>query len=412
MPVPERSPDRLPPMKVVQAALATTTEILARELAQPSAREPQWSSSEWRIARAAASLHGIAPLLARVLRWKGPEGWQDFLRDQFAHTAVRQARLLEFLGELDRAAREQGVPFIALKGQALHALGLYSPGERPMADLDLLTRADDAKALAVILRAMRFRQTAETWKHSVFEPEAAQTCAPFGEHGSNPLKVDLHTRLMEILPLRPVEIAGLMLPARPAGGLNPYASNGALMIHLLLHAGGAILSRTLRMIQLHDIALLSTRMSQADWTEVTQLEATERGLWWAYPALQMVQRYYGLIPRRVLDQAAGSCRWPLRVSARHRTVTDVSFSDLRRSALAGIEWSQSIAEVLQYAGQRAVLTARILARRRVASDAQLVPAESLKVYIERRERRTQWYALRPVRPAGLDAVRKALGCPS
>lgn len=401
----------LPPLRAVQAALRKTTEVLVAELAHPTATPPPWSELEWRVARAVAALHGVASLLQRHLRWQGPPGWVGFLEEQAAHTAARQRRIGELLRLVDLHAREERVGFVPLKGAALHLMGLYAEGDRPMADLDLLTDEAGAQRLAGSLQRIGYRQTATTWKHLVFEPLEMQTPAEFGEHADNPVKVDLHTRLLEILPLRAVDVADLVFPPRPHPGINAYPSLAALMLHLLLHAAGAIVLRAVRMVQLHDIAVLSGRMSGADWEEVCGQVATQRGLWWAFPVLSLVARYYATIPRQVLLSAAAGCRWPLKRSAARQLLSDVSYSDIRRSALPGIEWSQSIREMLEYATQRTVLSAQIFARRQVASDAQLIPAERKRVYLARRARPVRWYALRPVRPAPLDAVSIALDLP-
>src|ERR1700722_14560244 len=137
------TPSVLPPLAFVQKALRLTTEPRARELAQPSPRAPDWSEHEWCIARAAASLHGISPLLAGCLRWHGPPGWRQFLEQQRTHTAARYAQIQTLLGQLESRSVASGVPFVALKGVALHRLGLYQPGDRPMADLDLLAAIAD-----------------------------------------------------------------------------------------------------------------------------------------------------------------------------------------------------------------------------------------------------------------------------
>lgn len=41
--------------------------------AAPTNEMPKWSEFEWRIARAAAAMHGISSLLHRDLRWRGPK---------------------------------------------------------------------------------------------------------------------------------------------------------------------------------------------------------------------------------------------------------------------------------------------------------------------------------------------------
>lgn len=208
----------MPPLDAIQAALQKATEVLANELAHPSRHSPSWTELEWRVARAVASLHGVSPLLARRLRWRGPAGWQGFLEQQAAQSRSRVLRLQELLRLLDRRARDAGVPFVPLKGAALHAAGLYEAGERPMADLDLLASIPHVQPLAQLLDGMGFRQSDESWKHLVFEQREAPTAHPFGEHADNGLKIDLHTKIAEMVPKRALDITALVLPAhlRPA----------------------------------------------------------------------------------------------------------------------------------------------------------------------------------------------------
>jgi putative nucleotidyltransferase-like protein len=85
-------------------------------------------------------MHGVSSLLYRAARWPDAPGWMEFLAEQRPHTANRHVRILDLLERLDESTGRRGIPAMALKGAALHALGLYSAGDRPMADVDLLVR--------------------------------------------------------------------------------------------------------------------------------------------------------------------------------------------------------------------------------------------------------------------------------
>jgi hypothetical protein len=74
------TPDReIAQPRLLEATLRKVTEGLARELASPTQRLPDWSGLEWTVARAVAAMHGVSPLLSRTLRWQGPAGWMQFL---------------------------------------------------------------------------------------------------------------------------------------------------------------------------------------------------------------------------------------------------------------------------------------------------------------------------------------------
>ena len=405
------SKEDLPPLKNVQTALRAITETLARELAHPSADAPNWSASEWRVARAVVVLHGIASLLARRLRWRGPPGWEEFLADQRVHTERRQLRVNELLRTVDSSAREAGIGFVALKGTALYEAGFYRLGERPMADLDLLVAPLDVESMSRILDGIQYHVTAVTWKHRVFEASDVGPPAPFGEHFRNGIKIDLHSRIRELLPHRPIEVSNLILPLKPAPGLNSYRSHAALMLHLLLHAAGAIVFRTLRLVQLHDMALLSERLSEADWERLVTCAAAARcGLWWAHEPLRLVAHYYQTIPAHVLTAAASECRASFLRRTRNQSLWQVSFSDLRRSVFPGIGWSLSAGDALAYAAERIQVTLQALARilfvgTIIGGVDGIAGREGLC------SPSNGWIALRPARLATLSAVRHAFAQP-
>src|SRR4029077_16921272 len=153
-----------PSLRAMQAALRKTTETLAHELASPGDVAPDWSETEWLVARAVAAIHGVSPLLAERLRWPGPTGWAQFLADQRAHTAKRFVRIQELLRLIANRARERGIGLIALKGAALHASGVYSVGERPMSDIDLLVRDEQSQGAVQLIQALGFHESHATWK--------------------------------------------------------------------------------------------------------------------------------------------------------------------------------------------------------------------------------------------------------
>jgi hypothetical protein len=347
------SPIATPPAKAVQAALRKTTETLAGQLARPTEAAPDWSEVEWLIARAVAATHGVSALLSGALRWQGPPGWSAFLQDQRDQTLARHRRIEELLRVIDRKARDAGIAVLALKGVELHAMGLYSPGERPMGDVDLLVRSEDFERAARMLESLGYAKSFSTWKHRVLVPRDVQTsCAALGEHADNHLKIELHDRIAEQLPVDIVDLSPRVWPPRPHPGVNCYPSRAALMTHLLLHAAGAMAFRALRMLHLHDFALLCPQMSDEDWNEVMR-GAGERGAWWAWPPLCLTARYYtGAVPARVLATASAACPRRLRLSARRWMLSDVSLSHLWIDAFPGIQWSQSLSETTRYVMSR------------------------------------------------------------
>lgn len=341
----------LPPLKTVKAGLHRATEALALELAQPGTPTPEWNELEWRLASAAAAAHGVSPLLSRSCDWRHAP-WQRFLRDQHVHVECRQRRIAKTLERIDADARAAGVAVVVLKGAALHAAGLYAPGDRPMADIDLLVRESDATTAVAMLHGLGYVESYAQWKHRVFKPADSSPVPGLGEHWNTPVNIELHVRIQERLPVSITDITGRVHPREAHPGLNEYASTGALMSHLLLHAAGSICNRSMRLMHLHDIALLSARMAADDWLD---LGGREDGgpSWWALPPLRLVDRYYpGVVPAEVLARLARQCPPVLRTLSRRHTMTRVSCSELWLHPFAGVEWSRSAGDVGRYLKNR------------------------------------------------------------
>jgi len=343
----------LPPLKTVKAGLRRTTEALAAELAsaRPGNATPAWNELEWRLASAAVAAHGVAPLLSRSCTWQNP-AWRQFLASQYEHVEHRHRRIAALLKQIDAGARYTGLAVVPLKGAALHALGLYTPGERPMADIDLLVAQDDVETASALLQQLGYIESFVQWKHRVFKPANTQHTTGLGEHRDTPINIELHTRIQERLPVATVDITERIYPRRPQPGFNAYPSISALMSHLLLHAAGNICGRSMRLIHLNDISLLATRMLPDDWNALWDTHAAEAP-WWALPPLQLVARYYPqAIPTTVLARLERDCPVLLRNISRRQTLTRVSCSELWLHAFAGLEWSRSLRDVAGYIAHR------------------------------------------------------------
>ncbi len=396
----------VPPLKIPRA-LRKITETFARALAGQIDSSPSWTDFEWIVARAVAAMHGISPLLSNLVHWDGGPGWRQFLQHQRMHTAHRHARMNELLQRVDRKATEEGIPVLALKGTALHAMGLYAIGDRPMADIDLLVRPVDAKRMATVLELLGFRQSTVSFKERVFTPLHAHPPDELGEHSNNDLKIDLHERICERLPLCITDATEDIFPSQPRAGLNGYPSKSSLMIHLLLHAAGSMPTKVLRLLQLHDIALLSSQMSASDWKAILDTQSVRR-LWWAFPPLKLTSRYYpSIIPGSVLSTLASECPLLLRNIAAGRKLFDVSYSYPWVDAFPGIEWSRSLPEALEYAANRLWPSANLLAaRKHVAKSETWAHSEWSQLSQSRRVLR--WIASRPTRPVTMHAVFAAI----
>lgn len=396
-------------LRKVDAALRGITELLAREITFPTAEPPLWSEFEWRIARAVAAMQGVSSLLCARLRWDGPPNWRRFLEAQRVHVAERHGGIANLLDRIDTQSRDQGIAVVPLKGAALYANGIYSAGDRPMADVDLLVQAADTNAMTQLLVGCGFEVTFTSWRHQLFESPLKKTIAGLGEHADNPIKIELHTSIRERLPVAEIDITGLVFPSTPRAGLNPYSSNVSLMLHLLLHAAGNMRANALRLIQLHDIALLALRFDPGEWAELMTVRLGNRGLWWALPPLKLTTRYYpAAVPPSVIAHLDHECPWLLSRRYGKLRLADVSWSNMWVHAFPGIEWSGSPQEALKF------MLSRLWPGRERELEAQhLVSshpgASEVPWYgISQRARILRWLTSKPPRVQTLVAVRAAL----
>jgi len=262
-----------------------------------------------------------------------------------------------------------------------------------------------------MLESLGFRATFATWKHRVFVPEAPRLRhARLGEHADDDLKIELHERIQEALPACRQDVTAHVMPRQPHAGLNRYPSAAALMIHLLLHAAGAIVLRNVRLLQLHDLALLGARMTDAEWSELLDHGSAGGGFWWAWPPLALTALYYtDVIPTWVLSAAEERCPRLLRGVARRQRLSDVSLSCLPVEAFPGIEWSHSLREALSYALRRMVPNEETLAAR-VTCAAHPGVEEALNRWDELSQWRRilRWLAAPQLRSGGLAPIRVAL----
>lgn len=400
----------LPPLKAVKAGLRRATETLAAELAQPGVAMPAWDNFQWRLASATAAAHGVSPLLHGSCRWQH-RPWRRFLRDQRAHVEHRHRRIATLLQRIDAGARAANLAVVPLKGSALHAVGLYAPGERPMADIDLLVCEGAVATAITLLQDLGYEESYAQWKHRVFKPANGQPVHGLGEHRDTPVSIELHTRIQERLPVSAVDITERIYPRWSRPGLNDYPSIVGLMSHLLLHAAGSICSRSMRLMHLHDIALLSTRMTADDWAGLC--EHREAGPpWWALPPLRLVDRYYpGVIPAVVPARLAQECPLLLRALSRRQTLTRVSCSELWLHAFAGMEWSRSAGDVRRYLKNRILPSQETVQERADMVRTQLWLQDQSWVTLNQGRRILSWLA-RPVpRRDTLYAVRAAMESP-
>ncbi|WP_165488589.1 MULTISPECIES: nucleotidyltransferase family protein [Dyella] len=351
MPANSADTPAMPGWHEVRAGMERVTEAIAHELAQPVAQPPPWGALEWRLAMAMATAHGVAPLLSAYPGW--PHGcWQTYLAGQRMHVEARHQRLLAQLEAIDSLARERGIPLVPLKGAALHALDVYAPGERPMADLDLLIDPADESRVGDLLQRLGYELSMVVWKHRVYRIPQAFEPSTLGEHRDAAITIEVHTSIQERLPMHVVDLSSRVRGAAQVPGINAYASVGALLCHLLLHLAGNMCTRTVRLIHVHDISRLAALLQPHDWDVLLEAHRTLAD-WWAVPPLRLVERYFaGAVPRRVLDALEPRCPRRLRPLTTGAALTRLSCSAVWPAAFPGWRWTRSTGEAMAYVSSR------------------------------------------------------------
>jgi hypothetical protein len=279
---------------------------------------------------------------------------------------------------------------------ALHALGLYQPGDRPMADIDILVRRDDARGMARLLEQAGFTNRSTTWKHSEYERGA----------GDTQVKLDLHTRLAERIAYRVIELQDDLFAAT-APGVQGYPSKTSLLRHLLMHTAANMSTQWVRGIHLNDIALVGAQLTPEEWERFGLDRWPER--WHLYPPLLLTARYFpGYIDPRTLAAQAATCPPMLARVARRKSLTELSASNPRPQALPAAAWCPSMGALVRYIRLRMLPEKEELeSLQRVADTAEYGRGQAWFT-MSQPARIASWLFRRPIRPATLSAVRLGL----
>jgi hypothetical protein len=270
-----------------------------------------WNADDWEAARWSIQVHGIAPLLDQAFesspnRAALPERLRTYLAQQRRLSGQRVVRLLDDLVAILQAAGRHGIRVAPLKGSLLATNYYDEPGLRPMNDLDLLVHpADEARMLA-ILTELGYRKIARGWKHiALSRSDGAGPIVSYeGEHPDNPRSVELHVRVAEQFwgiryDLTSEAWAG-SAPETLLGAQAQVLQPAALLHHLAVHASSDTIARRLRLLHLHDIALVVGRVDRVGWDEIVRAVQARHEERLVYPALLLTSRYYPVIPTDVL----------------------------------------------------------------------------------------------------------------
>jgi hypothetical protein len=245
--------------------------------------------------------------------------------------------MLPDLGAILRAASDADIAVLPLKGAVLAEQYYGEPGLRPMADIDLLVRPEQASRLDAVMAGLGFTLAEETPRHRDYRRPDERVVSWDGEHPDNPRGVEVHAAVGEHLRAIRYDITAAMWSGATLGsyagapGLTP--APGSLLQHLLIHTCHNMVNRRLRLIQLYDIALVAPRVDGPAWHAAARaaIQAGEARL--LYAPLALAESVFGpLAPDGVRESLARSAPPALRRMVRH--LTPSAFSLCNRSEVS------------------------------------------------------------------------------
>ena len=252
----------------VRLCLSGRWDAAAQEEAR---RQVERGALDWEAVRQVAADQGLAPLLYLALRdWEGvpPSFRRELQGSLYRHVGLDTTRWHQLEGVLQGLAAT-GVEVILLKGAALAATVYGDAPGRPMGDVDLLVRREDAPGALHALAGLGY---------ALAQPEVRpgaelqyRYAATLRRPDSAGATIDLHWGLFHSqyyqhrLPMewfweRPQHV---LVGQAGACVLRPAAQVLHLCAHVLLHHSDS------ELLRLHDIAaVIAHYRAEMDWGEV------------------------------------------------------------------------------------------------------------------------------------------------
>lgn len=262
-------------LRLIGHTLADTTGTDAGLDARWRAAAPHWP-----ILLEAATEQRVGAALHTALRGRSvvPELPEDFVETLDVLSQLCAARNAEVRGQATAIARVLngiGVTPLFLKGAGLLLAGLYpSPGDRLMADVDVLVAPADYPAAVDALRASGYRVKRPDLLHEDGTSRVDVHYPPM-EHDDWPLMLEVHWAILAPPLDAQLPVAAVLARATHVTlDVDAVAAVPALedaLVHTVLHAEDRhdlTLAQDARLWQLWDALLLSQRMDEAEQARV------------------------------------------------------------------------------------------------------------------------------------------------
>ncbi|MEA3470757.1 MAG: nucleotidyltransferase family protein [Thermodesulfobacteriota bacterium] len=232
---------------------------------------------EWSEIEASAGRLGVEPLLHKHLsqeRYAGyvPDEALHLLKESYHRQSIRSLRIYGQLGRILESMNQADVPTILLKGTCL-AKWIYGDiSLRPMNDIDILCRDEDAGAAQDVFRGLGYEQV-RTVAQSKFHEQVSLSkkhLPPFSK--PNAVRIEVHTDIFAGVPCRTREMDRVWEKAIPldSDGLEVNAlSLEHQLLHLFFHLHHHFMSRNVTLYWFCDIHEFVERYGEEiDWKKL------------------------------------------------------------------------------------------------------------------------------------------------
>lgn len=240
--------------------------------------EIDWESVDWSWARDVGRRERLLPLWYAMLRRQNrlhviPPDVRQVMQRAYYATLAANTLALEEAARLWARFAAQGIDAVALKGVALLATIYQDRGVRPLGDIDLWVRAQDAAKAKTTLRAAGYHALPY---QDVRGPQRFLAERTFMRSTAPAMQVDLHTAswarpALHSAPLTTWLWSHTQIVETESGPLRVFDAS-AQLVHLCLHATQHDEGR-LRPLRLHDLAVILAK-APPEWAEVTMIGET------------------------------------------------------------------------------------------------------------------------------------------
>ncbi len=332
------------------SVFASVTETLAHWLPSGDAAfaPRDWGRDEWLAAEWIAYWQNAIPWLHDRAAKSGipmPDPARESLASIAALNRERTLRMLDAAVELIAALRAEGIDALPFKGALLAPLYYPDPLLRPLADLDLLVREEDIRKGVAVLERLGYVYYSRSAEDFVYLRGRRNSNV---WHPDNVHPVELHFRVREEYAGLAYDLADAMWASadkrvywRGVEALIP--AQPIVLHHLCAHTTSDWLIQRGKLMEIGDLQIAASRMSQADW-DTFLASVPARAARFVYPALACTARYApGSIPAAVQSALRVGITPQLREWSDAVTLAEASESNLRPRSGIGLGMARLLA---------------------------------------------------------------------